>query len=256
MSQSLVFRPSLLLTPLLVASLACDGQPEGPAPDSPLGPALTRKAVTSPSTAAQNEGRARVEVVINSAPRVDAMASSSGRVSSRAPVTVTVTASDADQDPLAFAWTSSCPGTFNGLDKAQVTFVCGTLSAGTDCTFQVVVSDSHGGVGKGNLVLSSAIPVLNVAPAMGVVYQTTNAPDPAEVVLLHASAVDPEGQPLSWTWQASDGALSDQKDQTGSSDVHWTAPKVAGTQCTITATTTDPGGASAFYVFRAQVVGS
>jgi hypothetical protein len=97
--------------------------------------------------------------------------------------------------------------------------------------------------------------VINVAPAMGVVYLSTDAADAAEVVLLHASATDPEGQPLTWTWKASDGTFADQNDQAGSSEVNWTAPPTPGVRCTITATATDPGGASASYVFTVQVQG-
>jgi len=255
MRQLFVFLRSVLLAPLLVLSLACDGQPETQTPEGPLGPAVNRRAVSAAPTAEENEGHAKVEVVFNAAPRVESMVSSSGRVSSGAPVTLLVTASDADHDSLAFAWTSSCPGIFDGLDKKQVTFVCGTLSGGMDCKFEVVVSDGHGGAGKGSLLLSSAVPVINVAPAMGVVYQTTNVPDPGEVVMLHVSATDPEGQPLTWTWNATAGTLAGQKDETGSSDVRWTAPSTVGVPCAITATATDPAGASASYVFKAVVTG-
>ena len=255
MCQLSALQRSALLAPLFVLSLACNGQPESQTPEGPLGPAVSRKAVSAAPTAEENEGHAKVEVVFNAAPRVESMVSSSGRVSSGAPVTLLVTASDADHDALAFAWTSSCPGIFDRSDKKQVTFVCGTLSAGLDCTFEVVVSDGHGGAGKGSLILSSAMPVINVAPTMGIVYQTTNVPDPGEVVLLHASGSDPEGQPLAWTWKASDGTLADQKDEPGSSDVRWTAPSTAGVPCTITATSIDPEGASASYVFKAVVTG-
>ena len=255
MRQLFGLQRSVLLAPLLVLSMACDGQPESPAGDSSLGPTVSQKAVSAAPTTDENGGHAKVEVVFNAAPRVESMVSSSGRVSSGAPVTLLVTASDADHDAIAFAWTSNCPGMFDRLDREQVTFVCATLSTGMDCTFEVVVSDGHGGAGKGSLLLSSAVPVINVAPAMGVVYQTTNAPDPAEVVLLHASATDPEGQLLTWTWKASDGTLADQKNETVASDVRWTAPATPGGHCTITATATDPAGASASYVFKAVVSG-
>ena len=121
--------------------------------------------------------------------------------------------------------------------------------------FQVDVSDGHGGSATGTLVLSAMVPIINVAPAMGIVYQSTASADVAEVVLLHASATDPEGQPLTWDWKASDGVLSDQVDRAGSSDLNWTAPATPGIQCTITATATDPGGASASFVFTVQVQG-
>ena len=252
--QSLL-RGSILMVPVFVASLACDAQPEGTVPEGALGPALSRKAVSAAPSSADNEGHAKVEVVFNNAPKVDAMTSSAGRVSSGAAVTLKVAASDVDGDALTFAWTSNCPGAFDRSDMDAVTFTCGTLSSGMVCAFAVVVSDGHGGAGKGSLVLSSVAPVINVAPAMGIVYQTTNAANAAEVVLLHASASDPEGQSLTWTWKASDGVLSEQKDEAGVSDVHWMAPTIAGAHCTVTATATDPAGASASYVFDVQVVG-
>ncbi len=183
------------------------------------------------------------------------MTSSTGNVASDSPLTLQVTASDPDHDPLVFAWTSTCPGSFDRADLDQVTFIVGTLATGADCSFQVVVSDGHGGTAKGTLVLSAAVPVINIAPTMGIVYQSTDAADGGEVVLLHASATDPEGQPLTWTWKASDGAFSDQVDQVGFSDVRWTAPAIPGVGCTITATATDPGGASASFVFKVQVQG-
>ena len=255
MHQLFVLRRSVPLASLFLAMLACDSQSEGPASENSVGSALNQRAVSAAPTAVENQGQAKVDVVLNAPPRVDAMMISSGRVSNGAPVTLQVAASDPDQDPLAFLWTSSCPGAFDRLDKEQVTFVFGTLATGMDCTFQVAVSDGHGGGTKGSLVLSSAVPAINVAPAMGVVYQTTDAADPTEVVLLHASARDPEGQTLTWTWKASDGTFADQSDQVGSSDVRWTAPSTAGVNCTIIATATDPAGASASYIFNVRVVG-
>jgi chitinase len=167
-----------------------------------------------------------------------------------------VTASDPDHDSLGFAWTSTCPGVFDRADRDQVTFIAGTLATGAGCTFQVSVSDGRGGIATGTLVLSAALPVVNIAPAMGIVYQSTDTADVAEVVPLHASASDPEGQPLTWAWKASDGVLSDQADQAGFSDVRWTAPATPGVRCAITATATDPGGASASFVFTVQVQGT
>ncbi|MGC9985963.1 MAG: hypothetical protein ABSF35_20350 [Polyangia bacterium] len=248
MYQSFVLRTNMLLAPIIAATLGCDGQP------APTAPAIGSEPLSV--TAVPDEGNAQVQMVINAPPRVDAMASSTGRVASNSPVTLQVTASDPDHDPLSFAWTSTCPGSFDRVDRDQVTFITGMLATGADCSFQVLVSDGHGGTAKGTLILSSAVPVINVAPAMGIAWQSTNTADVAEVVLLHASASDPEGQPLTWTWNASDGALSDENDQAGSSDVHWTAPATPGVQCTITATATDPGGASASYVFTVQVQGA
>jgi hypothetical protein len=235
---------------LFAAISGCEGQPST---ESPTSPALSGQSLSAANV--PDQGKATVEIVVNAPPRVDAMTSSTGNVASNSPLTLRVTASDPDHDPLAFAWTSTCPGTFDRADLDQVTFITGTLATGADCTFQVSVNDGRGGTATGRLVLSAALPVINVAPTMGIVYQTTDTADVSQVVLLHASATDPEGQPLTWTWKASDGVLSDQVDQAGFSDVNWTAPATPGVRCTITAAATDPGGASSSWVFTVQVGG-
>jgi hypothetical protein len=248
MPQSFAFRATALLARFLVVTVGCEGQRST---ESPTAPTLSAEPLSADGP---EQGKAKVEIVVNAAPRVDAMTSSTGHVASNCPVTLQVTASDPDHDPLSFAWTSTCPGAFDRADRDQVTFVVGTLAGDKECAFQVIASDGHGGTAKGTLVLSTAVPVINVAPTMGVVYQTTDAADVAEVVLLHASATDPEGQALTWTWKASAGAFSDENDQAGFSEVNWTAPASSGVRCTITATATDPGGASASYVFAVQIV--
>jgi len=77
--------------------------------------------------------------VVNAPPRVDAMTSSTGNVASNSPLTLHVTASDPDHDPLAFAWTSACPGTFDHVDRAQVTFHHRYPCRGARLPFQVSV---------------------------------------------------------------------------------------------------------------------
>jgi len=242
-----VFRAGVLSALAVTTTLGCEGQPP------PEGPTELAPSAASLSKSGPDQGTAEVGIIVNALPRVDGMTSSPGHVASDAPVNLQVTASDPDHDPLVFAWTSTCPGTFDRTDRDQATFITGALVTGTDCAFQVVVSDGHGGTAKGTLVLSAAVPVINIAPTMGIVYQSTDAADLGEVVLFHASATDPEGQPLTWTWTASDGALSDQVDHPGFSDVSWTAPATPGVRYTITATATDPGGASASFVFKVQV---
>jgi hypothetical protein len=250
MPQSFAFRASALLAPLFAATLGCEGQPST---ESPTSPALSGQPLAA--SAVPNEGSAQVEIAVNAPPRVAGMTNSTGSVASNSPLTLQVTASDPDHDLLGFLWTSTCPGTFDRADRAQVTFITGTLATGADCTFQVSVNDGHGGTATGTLVLSVAVPVINVAPAMGIVYQSTDAADVSQVVLLHASATDPEGQALTWTWKASEGVFSDQVDQAGISDVNWTAPATSGVRCSITATATDPRGASSSWVFTVEVGG-
>jgi hypothetical protein len=240
-----------LLISLVAVTLGCEGQ--SPPADSPPGSELSTQSVSQAAAADSNQGKAKVEMVFNASPSIDAMLSSSGRLTSNASVALQVKATDPDHDPLSFAWTCTCPGDFERTDLDHVTFCAGKLEAFADCMFQVLVTDGRGGSMTGKMILTTAVPVINVAPAMGIAYQTTDLAAPGEVVLLHASAIDPEGQPISWTWMASNGTLSDQKDQAETSDIRWVAPALPGTKFTITATATDPSGASTSFVFKVQV---
>jgi len=203
-----------------------------------------------------NQANAKVDLIFNAAPRVTSMSSSVGVVDSNSPVILQVIASDADGDALSFMWKSSCPGAFDRTDLAQVTFSTGVLPVGeVTCSFEVEVSDGRGGTAKGTLSLSTAQPVIDVAPAIGIVDQSTDLAEAEEVVSLHATASDPEGEAITWTWTASDGTLLDQADQAGTSEVHWKAPARPGQRCTITVTVTDPEGASTSFDFAVRVAG-
>jgi hypothetical protein len=246
MADQFTSRSMVLFMVPLAALLGCDGT----SADSPPSESnLTQIKAVSP-----NQGAAQVEVIFNSPPQVTSITSSDGRVASNMPVTLQAVASDPDGDPLTYTWTSNCSGAFDNPHGAQATFTTGALSLSVTCAFSVDVSDGHGGVGRGTVSLSSAVPTINVAPTMGVVYQSTDVTALGQVVLLHATAVDPEGEAITWTWTASSGALSNQADQTGASDVRWQA--AAAEPCTITATATDPEGASTSFKFTVKVASS
>jgi len=248
MNHRLASLPMVSLVPLLTALLGCDGSTADSSQPSESN--LTQIKAVSP-----NQGAAQVEIVFNTPPQVTSMTSSDGRVASNVPVTLAVVAGDADGDPITYAWTSNCSGTFDSKHAAKVTFTAGTLPADVTCTFAVDVSDGHGGVGKGTVSLSSTLPKIDIAPAIGVVYQSPDVAAPGQVVLLHATATDPEGEAITWTWTASNGTLSNQVDQAGASDVRWQAPASPGETYTITATATDPEGASSSFKFTVKVSG-
>jgi hypothetical protein len=169
------------------------------------------------------------------------------------PVDLTVTAEDPDGDSLTYEWTSSCPGTFARRDGEGVTFTPGVPAGYTECSVEVDVSDGHGGVGKGILVLTTVQPTIHVAPRMGSGYQSEDIVGVGEVVVLHATATGHEGSALVWNWTAEGGALSSQVDDAQSSDVHWTAPASLGETFKVVATASDPESGSATLTFVVKV---
>ena len=78
---------------------------------------------------------------MNSAPVISAIQVSSKTVEPLASISVGAVATDPDGDPLTYAWTSSCGGTFSAATAASGTFTA-PATAG-NCTLTVKVSDNH-----------------------------------------------------------------------------------------------------------------
>lgn len=62
------------------------------------------------------------------------------------------------------------------------------------------------------------------APVIGATYQSTEAPQLAETVELSVTAADPDGDSITFTWEASGGALSAEVSTDSTSRVLWKAP--------------------------------
>jgi hypothetical protein len=195
-----------------------------------------------------------VKVIINHAPQVTSMESSNGRAEAGIPIDLGTIATDPDGDSLTYAWTSTCPGSFDRTDLEQVRLTPSVIAGLTACSIEVDVSDGHGGVGRGVLVLTTVQPRINVAPKMDVVHQSTDIVGGGDVVVLHATASDPDGQALTWNWTAEDGTFLNQVDDAQSSDVHWIAPAATpGTTFKVVVTASDPDGGSATFAFDVSV---
>ena len=237
-------RLSLCLS-LYAAGFGCD---DSTPPLTPGGENLSQASGQVPS-----KGDMDVKIIVNHSPQVFSMGSSDGRVETGVPVNLRVNAEDPDGDSLKYEWTSTCPGTFARADVEFVTFTPSVLDGFTACSVEVDVSDGHGGAGKGILVLTTVQPTINVAPTMGVAYQSGDVVAAGELVILHATATDPEGEALTWKWTAEGGTFLGQVDDVQSSDVHWTAPPTPGATYRIVATASDPEGGSATFTFVVAV---
>jgi hypothetical protein len=200
----------------------------------------------------KGSGSAAVAIFINSAPNVTAMTATPGPIENGSIVQLVVSASDADGDNLSYQWTSTCPGKFDNPTQAVTGFAPALTTGTTACSFSVAVTDGRGGVGSGTLVLSASKPVIHVAPAMGLAYQSPDAPGAGDLVFFHVEASSLEGQPLTWKWSANVGSFTAETDLAGSSETSWTAPDAKDVSCTITVTATDPEGASAAYIFSVR----
>jgi hypothetical protein len=201
----------------------------------------------------RNTGDAKVSVTINHSPVLQQITSDVGRVADGVPVALVAKARDLDGDTLTYTWSTACPGVFSRTTGAHVAFTPSGLATDQTCEFDVLVADSRGGAAHGALSLSSTRPTVNVAPQMGLAWQSTASAQAGEAVSLHATAVDPEGEVLSWSWSAQAGELGKQTDLVSASDSTWTAPLTPGAY-TVTATASDPLGASSTFAFTLDVV--
>lgn len=231
--------------PLLVAILGCDGGTES----APTEMNLAQNGRKRPPS-----GDAVVTAVVNHNPILSLISSDGGSLATGVPVVLTARATDPDGDRLLFAWSTACPGALRNSKSSCATFVPAALDGRPLCEFDVLVGDGKGGAAKGVLSLSNQRPVLNVAPQIGIVWQSTAAALIGESVALHAAASDPEGRAITWSWQDSGGELGSQDDATaGESNITWTSPSSAGAY-TVTAVASDSLGASASYTFAIEVV--
>jgi hypothetical protein len=192
---------------------------------------------------ANGKGQAAVAVELNQWPVVNQMAATPAWIIPGQPTALVATASDGDGDALTYAWTSSCAGTFSDA-TAVPSFTLSGQPSTSSCTVTVTVSDARGGTTTGEVVLPESAPTLNQAPVL--VATTASAPSahPGQSVTLQASATDPEGGVLMFTWSAPAGVSGTQTDAAGSSSYTFTAPSGNGPSWTVTFAATDALGAS------------
>ncbi|MDB4960835.1 MAG: hypothetical protein JWP01_834 [Myxococcales bacterium] len=178
-------------------------------------------------------GAANVQIVFNSFPRVTNVTSSLGRIAVGDTTMLLVVASDPESDPLAYAWTSSCTGTFSSATGMTTSFVR-TSGLEPDCTFQVTVSDGVGYTQGTLTIAGDASPQPDLAPQVDAMFQSRSTVAPFDPVRFRVVGHDPGGGAITIVWTASIGTFGVSTVSAGASEIVWTAPCFTGV-ATVTA---------------------
>ena len=220
-------------------------------------------------SAAGNTGGGRIGTVVESYPIVTNII-----LTPVAPATVlapgggailTLLATEPDGQPMTFAWSSDCTGSFGDNTAQSPAFTLAAGSTSTHCTFTVLVTGpirtGSDGVSKAlsttgsltvNVGQATATPALG-GPIIDITSQSLEIVEEQGSVTLYARAHETNaGATLSaYAWTASGGTFGPHTDAAdlSFSQVVWTAPAVMAVSETITLTVTDSQGATASTTF-------
>jgi autotransporter-associated beta strand protein len=205
-------------------------------------------SVTIHVASGNGSGKAAVTVQLNTWPTVNEVTVSPAWVVLGQPTALAASASDTDGDPLTYAWTSTCTGTFSNA-SASPSFLLSGQPGTSSCTMTVTVSDGRGGSTSGDVTMPVGTPTVNQAPIIVSTVQSASLVDPNATVNLFVQAADPEGAALTFTWSDQTGTLSGQANTSSTSQVVWTAPASTSGDWRITVLVGDGSGGSTPYVF-------
>ena len=196
-------------------------------------------------------GSAHVSTSFNTWPSISTM---TGYPSPLVPGTATklfVSASDADGDFLTYSWSTSCSGGFDNPNSPQPMFTLSESASNSSCSFRVLISDGRGGQQSGSLTLHvrGTTPPPNQPPMILRVYGSSPEAGSGELITLGIHAQDPEGLPLSFAWQPSQGVIRADRGTATSSEVDWQAPTCFDAPVNITVHVKDAAGLLASHVF-------
>jgi hypothetical protein len=146
-----------------------------------------------------------------------------------------VVAADSDEDPLTFAWTTTCDGAFESVTSALPSFTLKTFPSGYYCSFEVVVTDGRGGQAIGTVVaMADHLPIVDT-PTLSQAEIIVGEP-----ISLSVTAIDSDNDALSYSWSRScDGAFDD---KTAHNPTFTLATMPSTGHCSFTVTVTDSRG--------------
>ncbi|HEY4012353.1 MAG TPA: hypothetical protein VGM06_03380 [Polyangiaceae bacterium] len=168
-------------------------------------------SVTIDVSPAGGAGSVAIGVTLNSAPVVTGVTSGDAEGSVGQPVSLVASATDADGNPLSFAWSSDCAGSFDppafsqnaGVTQSTTAFTASASPVSGVCSIRVEASDGRGGIGAGSLLVSFAPPVVGQGPSLYIVASSGDL-QPNDVLDLVATPSD--GAPhAGWSYTWADG---------------------------------------------------
>jgi hypothetical protein len=187
---------------------------------------------------ASSTAQVTVNAYPNTSPTLTAGPSASATtINEQETVNLSVTASDADGDPLTYAWSQTSPasprGNFNSPSSATPIWTAPDVTASGTYTLQVTVTDDHGGSVSGTVNIT--VQKVNQAPVVGANITGPNTLLAGSTGTFNISASDPDGDTLTYSWTQTDPAT--QGTFVGStsttSSAQWYSP-VVGSQTSVT----------------------
>ncbi|WP_324290042.1 myxosortase-dependent M36 family metallopeptidase [Pyxidicoccus sp. MSG2] len=165
------------------------------APETVLGEELTFMVTVSDGKSTTSDTVGVHIGAVNLAPSVTASAVVADE---RSTATLAATAADPDNDSLTYAWSqvSGSEVTLTGADSATATFSTGEVTADTELTFRVTVSDGHATASHDVVVTVRQVnraPVANAGEA-------ASAKGKTAVTLNGSASADADGTTVTYQW--------------------------------------------------------
>jgi hypothetical protein len=182
-------------------------------------------------------------ILQNNPPTMNTPTASATTINEQEAITLSVSASDADGDPLTYSWTQTAPasptGTFSSTTSASPTWTAPDVTANGTYTLRVTVSDGQGGSVQGSVNIT--VQKVNQPPTVAAAITGPSSLLAGSTGSFSITATDPDGDPLTYSWDQTDPATQGTwvGSRTGSS-AQWYSPVVgAQTSFTLSVSVTD-----------------
>lgn len=179
-------------------------------------------------SSSSGEGSAVLDVRFNSWPVVAVLSAAPTQLDVGQSVTVTVTATDGDEDSLSFQWASTCAGSWTNSTSRTASFSPSAIPSGAcnNCQLSVTVADGRGGQTSGTVAICVAATNTNRFPPTIIrSYQSSLTASPGQLLTFEIVASDPQNSSLTFAWEARSGTLGAPQNSTDRSRIVWTAPE-------------------------------